>query len=252
MISGFKVLKTGTTICGVMYKDGVVLAADTRATEGPIVADKNCSKLHKISHSIYCAGAGISADLEHTTIWLANNIELHRLNTKKKPKVQMCVSMLIHELYKYQGYKQCAIIIGGYDVTGPHLYSVSPHGSSDSLPFCTMGSGSLNAMSALEEGLYFMIEQGCTLYFIGYRDGMTMQEAVQLAIDAVSAGILNDLGSGSNVDIVVLNKDGSQYQRTVAKVASRTHIPQVRIIPPGTTAVIRQQILNVQEDIVIE
>lgn len=37
--------KTGTTIVGLIYKDpngtdGVVLGADTRATEGPIVAGK--------------------------------------------------------------------------------------------------------------------------------------------------------------------------------------------------------------------
>ena len=33
-------------------KDGIVLGADTRATEGMIVADKNCSKIHYISPNI--------------------------------------------------------------------------------------------------------------------------------------------------------------------------------------------------------
>ena len=32
--------KTGTTIAGVVFKDGVVLGADTRATEGETVCDK--------------------------------------------------------------------------------------------------------------------------------------------------------------------------------------------------------------------
>jgi len=36
---------TGTTIVGCLFKDGIVLGADTRATEGPIVADKNCEKV---------------------------------------------------------------------------------------------------------------------------------------------------------------------------------------------------------------
>lgn len=36
---------TGTTIVGCLFKDGLVLGADTRATEGPIVADKNCEKV---------------------------------------------------------------------------------------------------------------------------------------------------------------------------------------------------------------
>uniref|UniRef100_UPI00398E7AD6 proteasome subunit beta type-7-like n=1 Tax=Pristiophorus japonicus TaxID=55135 RepID=UPI00398E7AD6 len=53
---GFKVLearKTGTTIAGIVFKDGVILGADTRATEGMIVADKNCSKIHFIAPNIY-------------------------------------------------------------------------------------------------------------------------------------------------------------------------------------------------------
>jgi len=59
--------KTGTTICGIIYKDGVVLGADTRATEGSIVADKNCAKIHYISKYIYCCGAGTAADTENVT-----------------------------------------------------------------------------------------------------------------------------------------------------------------------------------------
>ena len=48
--------KSGTTICGLVCKDGVVLAADTRATAGPVVADKFCDKVHPITHNIFCAG----------------------------------------------------------------------------------------------------------------------------------------------------------------------------------------------------
>ena len=37
---------TGTTIVGCLFKDGIILGADTRATEGDIVADKNCEKVN--------------------------------------------------------------------------------------------------------------------------------------------------------------------------------------------------------------
>jgi 20S proteasome subunit beta 2 len=53
--------KTGTTIVGLICKDAVILAADTRATAGSIVADKNCEKLHYLTPNIYCAGAGTAA-----------------------------------------------------------------------------------------------------------------------------------------------------------------------------------------------
>ena len=47
-----KAVKTGTTIAGLIFKDGVILGADTRATEGNIVADKNCFKLHYMAPNI--------------------------------------------------------------------------------------------------------------------------------------------------------------------------------------------------------
>lgn len=47
-----KATKTGTTIAGIIFKDGVILGADTRATDGNIVAEKNCSKIHYIASNI--------------------------------------------------------------------------------------------------------------------------------------------------------------------------------------------------------
>ena len=38
---------TGTTIVGCLFDGGIVLGADTRATSGPIVADKNCEKVRR-------------------------------------------------------------------------------------------------------------------------------------------------------------------------------------------------------------
>jgi len=43
-----KATSTGTTIVGCLYEGGVVLGADTRATAGPIVADKNCEKVRHL------------------------------------------------------------------------------------------------------------------------------------------------------------------------------------------------------------
>lgn len=59
--------KTGTTIVGVVCKDGVVLATDTRATGGSIVMEKACQKLHYMAPNIWCAGAGTAADCDKVT-----------------------------------------------------------------------------------------------------------------------------------------------------------------------------------------
>ena len=145
-----KVVKTGTTICGIVFKDGVVLGADTRATGGPIVADKNCMKLHKMAANMYCAGAGTAADCDKTTTMMASQLELLRLNTGRQVRVCAANRMLKQMLFRYQGYVGTYLVLGGVDCMGPHLYEVSAHGSTSKGPYKAMGSGMLAAMSVLE------------------------------------------------------------------------------------------------------
>ena len=234
--------KTGTTICGLICGGSVVLAADTRATEGPIVADKNCEKLHKIADNIFCAGAGTSADLEHTTDQMRANMELHRLATGKQPRVATVLSRLSDLLFKHQGHIGCALVLGGVDVAGPHLYKIHPHGSTDRMPFCAMGSGSLNAMSVLERR---------------YRDGLTVDEGKVLAADAIRAGVFNDLGSGSNVDVMVISGTpqgvSTEYLRNYDVANPRLfRNPEPVVFPLGTTAILREKVEAIKSRVIVE
>lgn len=73
-------VKTGTTICGVVCKDSVIIAADTRATQN-FVADKNCNKIHYIADNIVCCGAGTAADNYYHAKKLSAQLELMKQNT---------------------------------------------------------------------------------------------------------------------------------------------------------------------------
>mmetsp|Transcript_39761 Transcript_39761/g.100198 ORF Transcript_39761/g.100198 Transcript_39761/m.100198 type:complete len:271 (-) Transcript_39761:117-929(-) len=191
-------MKTGTTICGLIFKDGVVLGADTRATNGPTVADKNCKKIHYIAPTIYCCGAGTAADTENVTDMISSQLRLHSLANNRKARVITAQTLLAEHLFRYQGHVSAALVLGGVDFTGPHLCHIYPEGSSQYLPYVTMGSGSLAAMAVLEEG---------------YEDNLEEDKAVLLVRDAIRAGIFNDMGSGSNVDICVIRKDGVSMMR---------------------------------------
>ena len=95
-----KAIKTGTTIAGIVFEDGVILGADTRATEGNIVADKNCSKIHYLTNNMYCCGAGTAADTEMTTKMISSQLELHGLNTGKI--VPVCVANRLLKQYLFK------------------------------------------------------------------------------------------------------------------------------------------------------
>lgn len=228
-----KAWKTGTTIVGILYKDGVVLGADTRATGGSEVVDKNCEKIHYLAPNIYCCGAGTAADTEKTTELIASNLELLRLSTGTPSRVVTSLTLLKRLLYKYQGHVSAALILGGVDVHGPHLYSIHPHGSTQRLPYTTMGSGSLAAMAVFETR---------------YQEDMEEAAAVELVRDAIRAGIFNDLGSGSNVDITVIRKDMSVSRHRTYEVAAgkastyRAKFPRPAKLtpPPGATFVIEE------------
>ena len=53
---------------------------------------------------------------------------------------------------RYQGHVSAALVLGGIDANGAYLHTVHPHGSTDALPYATMGSGSLAAMAVFENG----------------------------------------------------------------------------------------------------
>lgn len=174
-------MKTGTTIAGIVFKDGVVLGADTRATGGTEVADKNCEKIHYLAPNIYCCGAGTAADTEKTTELIrwgreseprdlifmgctlcehvpvrvprlhkghvtiaclgrelrrlkraraldvnvcSSQLELLRLNTGSPSRVITACTVLKRMLFRYQGHISAALVLGGVDATGAHLYQV--------------------------------------------------------------------------------------------------------------------------------
>ncbi|KAF8880012.1 20S proteasome subunit [Infundibulicybe gibba] len=216
-----KATSTGTTIVGCLFKDGIVLGADTRATEGPIVADKNCEKIHYITESIRCCGAGTAADTEFTTALISSNMELHGLTTGRKPRVVTAMTMLKQMLFRYQGQVGAALVLGGVDSTGPHLFTIHPHGSTDKLPYVTMGSGSLAAMAVFESS---------------WRPNLEREEALTLVKLAISAGIFNDLGSGSNIDACIITASETEMLRNVEMPNERVEKERKYGFRRGTTA----------------
>lgn len=224
-----KVLKTGTTIVGVVFEGGVVLGADTRATEGNIVADKRCKKIHYLAPNIMCCGAGTAADTEMVTQLISSKLTLHRFETRKQSRVIEALTMLKRRLYKYQGHISAALVLGGVDVEGPFLATIAPHGSTDRLPYVTMGSGSIAAMSALEAG---------------YKDGMNVEDAKRLVHAAICNGIFNDPYSGTQVDLCVITPNKTEMLIGYDKPNDRMFPKQVIQFPPGTTPVLREEIRN--------
>jgi len=126
--------------------------------------------------------------------------------------------------------------LGGVDATGAHLFTIHPHGSTDKLPYVTMGSGSLAAMAVFESG---------------WRPNLEREEALQLVVAAISAGIFNDLGSGSNVDACVITATQTDMLRNYVTPNVRVKKERKYGFRRGTTAWTREKVrdLIVSEEI---
>ena len=157
------------------------------------------------------------------------------MSTGRESRVVTAKTMLKQMLFRYQGHISAALVLGGVDVTGPSLYTIYPHGSTDSLPYVTMGSGSLAAMSIFEAH---------------YRPNMEKQEAIDLVHAAISAGIFNDLGSGSNVDVTILTRGHVEVKRNYDKPNERKYRPGYNFAR-GTTPVLKSSVTPLSAKVTI-
>lgn len=66
-----KATSTGTTIVGCIFDGGVVIAADTRATSGPIVADKVCETRVLVLETVTKCS---STELREATLYSSANM----------------------------------------------------------------------------------------------------------------------------------------------------------------------------------
>jgi 20S proteasome subunit beta 2 len=134
------------------------------------------------------------------------------------------------QLRKSNGNLGVNLLVGGYDplTSRALLAAIHPHGSIDIVSYSALGSGGLAAMGVLESRYPTrrsrrrrqQRKQDSTANADMSSSSscmMTVAEGIQLAVDAVRAGIDNDLGSGSQVDVCVIGPGGVFYRRAVAR-----------------------------------
>jgi proteasome beta subunit len=192
-VSSQLVLK-GTTTIGVVCKDGVILASDTRVTMGFYVAHKFGKKVYKIDDYLGMTIAGTVADAQKVVDILTANAQLYRINMNRPMPVSAAARLVANLLFSAR-YLPLAtqVLVGGLDDTGPHVYNLDPFGSLTEEKYVSTGSGSPIAYGILEEK---------------YHEGMAVADLLPMIVNAVNAAMKRDVGSGDNYNITVIDKNG--------------------------------------------
>jgi len=127
-------VKTGTTTLGVVCKNGLVLAADKRASADHLIANKNAQKVHKLSDNIVVTIAGGVSDIQMVLKLTKAELELKRVRTGQLATVKEAANIFANIVY--QNIRKFSpiigishFIIGGKDENGFALYDVAPDGA---------------------------------------------------------------------------------------------------------------------------
>jgi proteasome beta subunit len=189
-----KLTLKGTTTIGLVCKDGVILASDTRVTMGYYVAHKHGKKVYQIDDHLAMTIAGSVADAQRAVDILTADARLYRINLGRPLPVNSAARLLANLLFSARYVPLLAqVLVGGIDETGPHVFSIDPFGSLTEEKVVSTGSGSPIAYGILEDK---------------YKEGASVKEMLPVIVKAVNASMKRDSASGDNFNVAVIDEKG--------------------------------------------
>ncbi len=188
-------LKTGTTTIGIVCRDGIVLATDTKATMGHLIASKTAKKLHEIAPKMAVTIAGDVGDAQAVVRLLRAELKLYVLSEKTLTvkAAATLVGNILRDSYKSWMPEMIQLILGGADDRGAKLYSITADGAvMDEEEYTFSGSGSVIAIGVLEDN---------------YRKDMPVDEGVKLAVRSIKAARERDIFTGGKeINVLVISQ----------------------------------------------
>jgi proteasome beta subunit len=195
------ILKTGTTILGIVCKDGVVMASDRQVSAGNLVVSKNFPKTNKVNDYILISWTGGVADAQRLSKILSAELRLKELKSHSRPTVKQAGNLV--SAITYSSIRQPAMIqnivgtlIGGFNEDGTcELYTIEPAGSIIKVEDydANFGSGMPYVLGLLERQ---------------YKKDMNVSEGIELAKEAIKSSTQRDTGSGYGIDVYSITKEG--------------------------------------------
>lgn len=189
----------GTTTVGIVCKEGLVLAADRRATAGNLIVAKSTEKVWDLTDNMVVTMAGTVSDAQLMLKLVKAELNLKRIRFGREPTVKEAANLLAGSVY-YNIRRPSMIpgishfLLGGKDEAGYEIYDVFPDGSLSKVQdFIASGSGSVFAYGTFESM---------------YKKDMSLEDGVELVVRAINAALQRDTYSGNGITVVTISKDG--------------------------------------------
>jgi len=199
------ILKTGTSLVGIVCKDGVIMAGDKRTTAGNMVMNKNKQKVVPISDYLIVSGTGTASDIEMLKKIIQAELRLKELKSKKRATVKEAANLIANMSYKNIRQPSmipfiAGIMLGGLNEDGStELYSIEPAGSV--MPVETFDAN-------FSSGMPFILGLLERLY----KKDLSVKQGIELAIEALKSSTQIDTASGNGIDVFSITKEGIKHE----------------------------------------
>jgi 20S proteasome subunit beta 6 len=197
-----------STVLAVAGKDYVIVAGDTRMSDGYSILSRDVSKLFQLTPKTVLASAGMQADAVTLRKVLAWKIIMYRHKHNKDMSTTAIAQLLGNTLYYKRFFPYyCFNVLAGLDNEGKGaVYGYDAIGSFERIPYGVTGSGSALITSILDNQVAFKTNPS------NYRD-LSFEECMDLVKDVMTSAGERDIYTGDSVDIVVINKDGMKEEK---------------------------------------
>ena len=184
----------GTTTLGFIFQGGVIIAVDSRASQGTYISSQTVKKVIEINPYLLGTMAGGAADCQFWQRNLGIQCRLFELRNGKRITVRAASKLLANTMYSYRGMGlSMGTMVAGWDIDGPGLYYVDSDAQRTKGKIFSVGSGSLYAYGVLDEG---------------YRWDLSVEEAIELGRRSIYHATFRDAVSGGTVSVYHVTKDG--------------------------------------------
>ena len=188
----------GATTIGVVFKDGVILAAEKRVSYGSFIISKGGKKVFKITDTIGAACAGLVSDMQSLVRDVEAYASLYRLDSNRPITVRATAKLMANVLFDSRFMPLITqTVVAGIDDEGASLYVLDVLGSLVPDKYAVVGTGAEIAIGVLEEG---------------FKEDMPLKEAKDLVMRAVKSAISRDSMSGNGIDFLIITKKGAEEE----------------------------------------
>ncbi|MCX8161851.1 MAG: proteasome subunit beta [Candidatus Bathyarchaeota archaeon] len=184
----------GATAVGIVARDGVILASEKRLSYGGYILSRRAKKIFRIAERIGFACAGLISDMQSLADLIKAEAKILELELGRPVTVRSAAKLTSNILVYHRMYPLLTeIIVGGYDRDeGYSLYVLDPLGVVLPDNYTALGSGAEVAIGVIESG---------------YKRGIGLTDARELAVRSVKAASMRDATSGDGVDLLIISEN---------------------------------------------